>query len=229
MAKWKNSRHLATCKQCGKSLADKPTKQKYCSLKCCTDAKIGIDREDCRVHRECKCGKTGWGSQFWNNARGMCWECCRVAPNGWHKNRVYKTCECGFVGFGTKQFPQNAKGKCLACYETAKVDIWNKWAKQESSRFFRFQRRLQRTRGTPWDAWASQKSTILSNRSRISGRKTIRSLAIDSWDKCFRVGVYRLKQQAKHMEMDLWVRKCCSWAKSLNTREKMQGVQNCET
>ena len=35
---------------------------------------------------------------------------------GSHKNRVYKTCGCGFVGYGLKQFPSNAKGKCKKCW-----------------------------------------------------------------------------------------------------------------
>ena len=35
---------------------------------------------------------------------------------GGHKNRVYKTCDCGFVGYGHRQFPNNAKGLCRDCW-----------------------------------------------------------------------------------------------------------------
>lgn len=241
MAKWNNIRHFATCNHCGKSLADKPSKQKYCSLKCCTDAKIGIDREDCRVHRECKCGKTGWGSHFWNNARGMCWECCEVTPkrkpNGGHKNRVYKTCDsCGFVGYGVKLFPFDAKGLCLRCWRKKtgypiKIpvkDKWDKWANQEGNRFFKYERKKVKNKGTLWDAWATQKSTNLASRLLHGVRKRVVPRVICNWNECFDIGMARLKQQAKDKEMDRWNRKCCSWVRSLATRQKQQAVKNCE-
>lgn len=115
MAKWKDTRQFAACKRCGKSLADKPTKQRYCSITCCNIDKTGIERKDCRVYFTCHCGKSGFGTDFRNHARRMCRGCSNDTPKS--KNRKYKTCQCGFVGYGTVQFPANAKGKCHRCWK----------------------------------------------------------------------------------------------------------------
>lgn len=121
MAKWKDIRKTAVCKSCGTSLAEKPTKSKFCSLKCCGIDKIGTTREDCRKYKTCKsCGKTGFGVEFWNHLKCMCWNCSSLVPKT--KNRKYKTCDCGFVGYGTASFPSNAKGKCHQCWKQLQKD-----------------------------------------------------------------------------------------------------------
>ena len=140
------------------------------------------------------------------------------------KNRVYKTCTCGFVGFGVAQFPIDANGSCASCWDREKKDEWNKWSKHECNRFFHHQRRLERTKTLPWDRWATQKSTILSMRSRVvsSQKNHINSVSVDNWECCIKIGLQRLFQQARDKEMDRWTRKCCSWSRSLKTRERMQ-------
>jgi hypothetical protein len=238
VAKSKDSRQNATCKRCGESLADKPTKQVYCSITCCNSDKIGIKRADCRVIRVCTCGKTGWGDSFWNRQRQMCCECAKVTPkkkpNGGHKNRVYKTCKCGFVGYGKKLFPFEAKGMCLGCWRkktgypikiTVK-DQWDQWANSAGSEFFRYQRKVERNKGTPWDAWATQKSTNLVNRKLGLARKTVAAKVICGWDECFSVGMARIKQQKSDKELDEWTRKCWSWVRALATRQKQQDAKN---
>lgn len=141
------------------------------------------------------------------------------------KNRVYKTCACGFVGYGPVQFPANAKGKCHVCWKACRNDCWNKWSKQEVNHFLKKQRRIAKERTMPWDKWALRKSTNLVARLPNGCRKKREPRSITNWNDCLSIGLIRIKQQAKDQVTDRWNRKCSSWAKSLVTREKQQGVK----
>jgi hypothetical protein len=231
VAKWKFIKELAKCKLCGKSLKDKPQKQKYCSIKCCNSDKAGTQRKDCRVYFECSCGKRGFGISFWNRARKMCRDCAAVVPKkkpkGGHKNRVYKTCVCGFVGYGQNEFPHQAKGLCCKCWssKTGKIkvnDTWDSWANAEGSSLYRKQRRIVSRHGSPWDSWATRKRSALVYRKRIAKGRCRGNLQVIDWDDCVRFGIYKLNQQFKHARIDSWDRKCYSWMRSLKLRIRVQ-------
>ena len=114
MAKWEDIRKTAVCKSCGASLADKPTKSKFCSLKCCGIDKIGKAREDCRKYKTCKaCGKTGFGVSFCGYGRDVCADCYK--PTERPKKR-FQCIRCGEVGFGVKFVPPSSKGRCCKCW-----------------------------------------------------------------------------------------------------------------
>jgi hypothetical protein len=147
-----------------------------------------------------------------------------------HRSRKYKTCDCGFIGYGARQFPFSAKGKCAECWAKAtgravKVRVrneWDSWANRQGSRFFRYEQSKSHRYGEPWARWVTRKTQVLATRKRIGKTGGEKNRKLSSWDECVVVGIQKLKQQLKDQKETKWNRKCGNWKRSLIVRSKMR-------
>jgi hypothetical protein len=150
------------------------------------------------------------------------------------KNRKYKTCKCGFCGYGIKQFPFDAKGKCANCWAkstnravTIPVrDKWDKWANSQGSKFFRYEKKKIARHGTPWDHWLTLKSINICTRRRAGKTSGIKQRKFGDWDDCLTVGMQRIRQQRRQQETSGWDRKSMNWMRSLRVRSRMLPGRN---
>jgi hypothetical protein len=152
-----------------------------------------------------------------------------------HRSRKYKTCECGVVGYGGRQFPFAAKGKCAECWSkiTGRAiqvrvrDEWDRWANTQGSEFFRYEKKKIARHGTPWDHWLTLKSSIICTRRRAGKTNGIKQRKFGDWDDCLTVSIQRIRQQRRQQETSGWDRKSMNWMRSLRVRSRMLPGKNC--